>query len=217
MRSSISRPQPSLRPRSRTEPGIAGVAEEGVGHRRQLMTALDVEVEQTGEGEIGVLDHVHVQEHVDAPDLLDVLLGQGQRGVGPQCGPLGAGEIEVSRLAHSDQATPALFCAAPPEPTCDNRIMTQSPYPEASQATTVLVLGILGIVICEVLGPFAWSMGNKEMQAIDAGRRPPENRGTANAGKILGIVSTVLLAIGIVFIVLIVIGTVTFSAFDELG
>jgi uncharacterized membrane protein YjgN (DUF898 family) len=95
--------------------------------------------------------------------------------------------------------------------------MAQSPYPEASQATTVLVLGILGVVICQVLGPFAWSMGNKELQAIDAGRRPPENRGTANAGRILGIVSTALLAIGIVFIVLLVIGTVTFSALDEIG
>jgi hypothetical protein len=71
-------------------------------------------------------------------------------------------------------------------------------YPEASQATTVLVLGILGLVVCQVLGPFAWVMGNNELAAIDAGRRPPENRGTANAGRILGIISTVFLAIGLV-------------------
>lgn len=95
--------------------------------------------------------------------------------------------------------------------------MSQAPYPEASQATTALVLGILGLVVCGILGPFAWSIGNKELQAIDAGRRPPENRGTANAGRILGIVSTVLLGIGIVVIILLVIGTVTFSAFSELG
>ncbi len=79
--------------------------------------------------------------------------------------------------------------------------MTDRPYPEASQATTALVLGILGIVICGVLAPFAWSMGSKEMQAIDAGRRPPENRGTANAAKILGIVGTVLLGIGIIALI----------------
>lgn len=71
-------------------------------------------------------------------------------------------------------------------------------YPEASQATTILVLGILGLVVCQVLGPFAWVMGNNELAAIDAGRRPPENRGTANAGRILGIISTVFLAIGLV-------------------
>ncbi len=71
-------------------------------------------------------------------------------------------------------------------------------YPEASQATSVLVMGILSVVLCQVLGPFAWVMGNNELAAIDGGRRPPENRGTANAGRILGIVGTVLLGIGLV-------------------
>jgi hypothetical protein len=85
------------------------------------------------------------------------------------------------------------------------------PYPESSQATTALVLGILGIVICGVLGPFAWVMGKREIEAIDAGRRPPENRGTANAGKILGIIGTVLLGIGIIAIILFVGGLFVFS------
>ncbi|HLE94783.1 MAG TPA: DUF4190 domain-containing protein [Acidimicrobiia bacterium] len=93
--------------------------------------------------------------------------------------------------------------------------MTERPYPEASQATTALVLGILGIVLCPVLGPFAWSMGNKEMQAIDAGRRPPENRGTANAAKILGIVGTVLVVIAIALILLVVVFSVSFSVFES--
>ena len=65
-------------------------------------------------------------------------------------------------------------------------------YPEQSKATTVLVLGILGIVICSVLAPIAWYLGNEEVRAIDAGRRDPTNRGTANAGRILGIVGTVV-------------------------
>jgi len=93
--------------------------------------------------------------------------------------------------------------------------MTQSPYPEASQATTALVLGILGIVICPILGPFAWSMGAKELQAIDAGRRPAENRGTANASKILGIVGTALMGLyvigAIIFFLFISVATVTTS------
>ena len=100
--------------------------------------------------------------------------------------------------------------------------MTQPPqfpsdsgsYPEQSQATTILVLGILGIVICGILAPFAWSMGNKELAAIDGGRRSPENRGTANAGRILGIVGTVLLGIGIIFLILAVAGAFTFSVFE---
>jgi len=102
--------------------------------------------------------------------------------------------------------------------------MTQQPpqfpsdsgsYPEQSQATTILVLGILGIVICGILAPFAWSMGTKELAAIDAGRRPPENRGTANAGKILGIIGTVLLAIGVIVILLLVVGTISFSVIES--
>jgi len=101
--------------------------------------------------------------------------------------------------------------------------MTQQPpqfpsesgsYPEQSQATTVLVLGILGIVICGILAPFAWNMGNKELAAIDSGRRPPENRGTANAGRILGIIGTVLLAIAVIVIILLVVGTITFSVIE---
>lgn len=79
--------------------------------------------------------------------------------------------------------------------------MTDQYYAEDSQSTTVLVLGILSLVLCQVLGPFAWVMGNKEIAAIDAGRRPPENRGTAQAGRILGIISTVLLLVGFGFLV----------------
>ncbi|HEU4319388.1 MAG TPA: DUF4190 domain-containing protein [Acidimicrobiia bacterium] len=97
--------------------------------------------------------------------------------------------------------------------------MTQPPqfpsesgsYPEQSQATTILVLGILGIVICGILAPFAWNMGNKELAAIDAGRRTPENRGTANAGRILGIVGTVLLGISIIVLILLAVGAFTLS------
>jgi hypothetical protein len=50
-------------------------------------------------------------------------------------------------------------------------------------------------------------MGNKEIAAIDAGLRPPQNRGTAQAGRILGIISTVLMIVGfVVFFFLIVVG-----------
>ena len=71
-------------------------------------------------------------------------------------------------------------------------------YPEQSQSTTILVMGILGLIICGILAPFAWVMGNKELAAIDSGLRSPENRSTANAGRILGIIGTVLLGIGLV-------------------
>ena len=80
--------------------------------------------------------------------------------------------------------------------------MTDQYYQEDSQATTILVLGILSLVVCQILGPIAWVMGNNELAGIDAGRRPPQNRGTAQAGRILGIISTVLMIIGVVFLFL---------------
>ena len=73
-------------------------------------------------------------------------------------------------------------------------------YPEASQSTTILVLGIIGI-FASVLGPIAWIMGRNELEAIDAGRRPPENRGTANAGRILGVIGTAFLILNIIVVV----------------
>ena len=78
--------------------------------------------------------------------------------------------------------------------------MTDQYYQEDSQATTILVLGILSLVVCQILGPIAWVMGNNELAGIDAGRRPPQNRGTAQAGRILGIIATVLMIIGVVFL-----------------
>ena len=77
-------------------------------------------------------------------------------------------------------------------------------YPEASKATTILVLGILGIFLTWLLAPFAWVMGNRELEAIREGRRPPENRSLANAGRIMGIIGTVLLGPSVLFVILIV-------------
>lgn len=87
-------------------------------------------------------------------------------------------------------------------------------YPEQSQATTILVLGILGIICCGPLGIVAWVMGNNELAAIEAGRRTPENRSTANAGRIMGIVGTVLLALGIFLFVGLLVAGFSFSSYS---
>lgn len=94
-------------------------------------------------------------------------------------------------------------------------VPAQSPYPEQSQATTILVLGILSIVCCGLLGIAAWIMGNNELKAIDEGRRPPENRGNANAGRICGIVGVALSAIGIIFAILAIAGSMTLPFFGD--
>ncbi|MEW9550317.1 DUF4190 domain-containing protein [Nonomuraea sp. NPDC050783] len=61
--------------------------------------------------------------------------------------------------------------------------------------TTILVLGILSLVTCFLLGPFAWSMGNKALREIDESGYPYENRSHVQAGRICGIVGTVLMII----------------------
>ena len=77
-----------------------------------------------------------------------------------------------------------------------------TPYPESSQASTALVISIVGLVCCQVLGIVAWVMAHNELEAIKAGRRNPVNEGTATAARIIGIVTTVLFGIGIVFLVI---------------
>jgi len=77
-----------------------------------------------------------------------------------------------------------------------------TPYPEASQASTALVLSIIGLICCQVLGIVAWVMANNELEGIKAGRRNPANEGTASAARVIGIVCTVLLGIGILVAIL---------------
>lgn len=90
-------------------------------------------------------------------------------------------------------------------------------YPEESQATTILVLGILSLICsCLPLGVAAWVMGNRELQAIDSGRRNPDNRGTANAGRIIGIVATVLGLIGIIILFMVLFLGLSVGVLDEL-
>ncbi len=66
------------------------------------------------------------------------------------------------------------------------------------RSTTVLVLGILSLVCCGVLGPVAWVMGNTAVREIDAAPGRYTGRDAANIGRILGIIATVLLVVGVV-------------------
>ena len=69
------------------------------------------------------------------------------------------------------------------------------------QSTTVLVLGILGIVVCGIVAPFAWVMGNRVVREIDASGGRWGGRTEANVGRILGIVGSALLILGVVLVV----------------
>ncbi len=65
------------------------------------------------------------------------------------------------------------------------------------RGTLILVLGILGLVICFPLGIAAWIMGQGDLKEMDSGVMDPTGRGMTSAGKIIGIVATVLTALGL--------------------
>jgi hypothetical protein len=67
-----------------------------------------------------------------------------------------------------------------------------------SNATLALVLGIVGLATTfAVLSPFAWWKGNQALAEIDASPGVYGNRGMAVAGRITGIIGTVLLGLGV--------------------
>ena len=86
--------------------------------------------------------------------------------------------------------------------------------PDHQQAVLVLILGILGLVICQVIAPVAWVMGNRVVAEIDASNGQVGGRSTANAGRICGIVGTVLLGLALLVTVAAVV-IVLIAAADE--
>jgi hypothetical protein len=64
---------------------------------------------------------------------------------------------------------------------------------------TVLTLGIVSLVclcVCNllslILGPIAWSMGQRDLAEMRAGRMDPDGEGITRAGWICGIIGTIL-------------------------
>jgi hypothetical protein len=66
------------------------------------------------------------------------------------------------------------------------------------RGTLILVLGILGLVVCGPLGIAAWVMGSGDLKEMDAGKMDPAGRGTTQAGKICGIIGTILFVLALV-------------------
>src|SRR4051794_17954533 len=87
----------------------------------------------------------------------------------------------------------------------------QGPYPpiayapDPPKATTALVLGILGIVVCGFVAPFAWKVGRDTVRDIDASQGRLGGRGSAQAGYILGVLGTVLLGLGLLAAVVVLV------------
>jgi hypothetical protein len=94
-----------------------------------------------------------------------------------------------------------------PAPPPSGEFAAPAPGRKADGATAALVLGIIGLVFCQLLGPVAWGLGRKAERLVDASGGTLGGRGEATAGKVLGMIATGLMIIGIiVFIALIAVG-----------
>ena len=106
--------------------------------------------------------------------------------------------------------------------------MTDTPQPPAQAAapapaagglaphrgTLVLILGIMGLVMncCMIPGILAWVFGKKDLAEMAAGRMDPSGQGLTNAGKICGMIGTILaIVIIIIYIILLAVGAATFT------
>lgn len=90
--------------------------------------------------------------------------------------------------------------------------MSQIPptYPGATGAVAaphrgvlIIVLGVLSLVVCAPLGVAAWIMGQGDLKKMKMGLIDPEGKGLTMAGMICGIISSVLLIVGVIFYVLV--------------
>lgn len=81
-------------------------------------------------------------------------------------------------------------------------------YMRPHRGAIVLVLGILGIVVCFIMGIIAWVMGNTDLSAMRAGTMDPSGEGLTQAGRICGIISVALgvlgFCLGIVWIIFVI-------------
>jgi len=84
--------------------------------------------------------------------------------------------------------------------------------PNHPKATLALVLGLVSVVggfgLCGVpllVSPFAWVIGHRVLNEIRASRGHLAGEGSAQAGMVLGIIGTVLLALWAVGVVLLVV------------
>ncbi len=84
---------------------------------------------------------------------------------------------------------------------------------EHPDGTTVLVLGILGLVVCALLAPVAWVKGNTAKREMDAQPHVNwTNRGAVQAGRICGIIGSVLILVGVAFVLLLLIAVAAGSS-----
>jgi flagellar basal body-associated protein FliL len=82
------------------------------------------------------------------------------------------------------------------EPPFGNRGDRERPhYEEPHRSGLILALGIMGIAVCGVCGIFAWFMGSADLRKMNEGRMNPDGRGLTQAGRIMGLISMIIMVL----------------------
>src|SRR6476469_1761992 len=94
-------------------------------------------------------------------------------------------------------------------------------HPSATTSLVLSLIGLAGIMFCGgitlVLSPFAWRIGAKAVREIDANPGMYGGRDQANAGRIMGIIGTVLLVIGLLGLIVLILGLAVSSSSTTSG
>lgn len=89
----------------------------------------------------------------------------------------------------------------PPSPGAAGPSYGFGPTRDHPRAVVVLIVGILSFAFCQLLGPVAWSMGGSVRREIAASGGQLGGGQAATVGWVLGIVSTVLVGLGLLVVV----------------
>jgi hypothetical protein len=157
------------------------------------------------------------------PVLADALLG----GPAPaqfadtQLAPLGAPEAHPPVAAPAPPAYLPYSASAPPKApkgssfeglpaypsgsvSANNASLPRDNYlPEHPRGTTILALGIIGLIVFQPLAIVAWVMGGRAKKEIESGAYAPTSN--VNAGRVLGIIGTILLIVVVILSIALVI------------
>jgi hypothetical protein len=75
------------------------------------------------------------------------------------------------------------------------------------QGILILILGIASLVILPLpLGPMAWVQGTQDLKEMAAGRMDPDGGGMTHAGRVCGMIATIISATVVVAVLLYVYG-----------
>jgi hypothetical protein len=132
----------------------------------------------------------------------------------PTCGATFAASNQGPALPPSPPEPSSTPWQAPPEPAAPpsrrDRYDEDDEFPrrrrrhlQAHRGPLILVLGILAVVpihgwsLSLILGPIAWILGNNDLAEMRAGRMDREGESMTNAGRICGMIATILSIVGL--------------------